>query len=78
MLEPGPRKLELATTIDGLLAVDPADLYPSLQPLTWPSLPVLPALAIALGSLPAWLAPPVRLPAAPARPTSRSPVEQPA
>lgn len=69
----------VAAVVIGVSAVDPADLYPSLQPLTWPSLPVLPALAIAIGSLPAWLAPPVRLPPLPAAPAPHPmSVEQPA
>jgi len=41
---------------------DPMQLVPSLQPLAWPDLPILPALAIALGVVPAWLAPPVDRP----------------
>jgi energy-coupling factor transport system permease protein len=50
-------------------ATDPAALHPSLQPLTWPSLPLLPALGVLVGLLPAWLAPPVHTPAtAPATP----------
>jgi energy-coupling factor transport system permease protein len=48
----------------GASAVDPADLYPSLQPLRWPELGVLPALAAAIATLPAWLAPPVAVRAA--------------
>jgi energy-coupling factor transport system permease protein len=47
-------------------AVDPGNLYPSLQPLRWPELGLLPAAAAALAMLPAWLAPPVTLPTAPA------------
>ncbi|GAA0727288.1 CbiQ family ECF transporter T component [Dactylosporangium roseum] len=39
-------------------AVDPADLYPSLSPLTWPRLGLLPAVAIVLAAAPAWLSPP--------------------
>lgn len=38
--------------------VDPADLYPSLNPLTWPQVSLLPMVAILAGALPAWLAPP--------------------
>lgn len=68
----------VAAVVIVVSAVDPADLYPSLQPLTWPSLPILPALAVILGGLPAWLAPPVRLPAAPVRTLPPSSVEQPA
>jgi energy-coupling factor transport system permease protein len=54
----------VASVVVGVSVVDPADLYPSLQPLQWPTLPLVPALAILLGALPAWLAPPTRLPAA--------------
>ncbi|WP_433619146.1 CbiQ family ECF transporter T component [Dactylosporangium sp. CA-139114] len=39
-------------------AVDPANLYPSLSPLAWPQLGVLPALAVVLAAAPAWLTPP--------------------
>lgn len=40
---------------------DPLLLHPSLYPLRWPDLPLLPLLAILIGLLPAWLAPhPVR------------------
>jgi len=40
--------------------VDPADLHPSLSPLTWPTLPLAPVIGILIGVLPAWLAPPVQ------------------
>jgi energy-coupling factor transport system permease protein len=36
---------------------DPMLLHPSLAPLTWPSLPVLPLAAVLLGLLPAVAAP---------------------
>jgi energy-coupling factor transport system permease protein len=36
---------------------DPLLLHPSLDPLQWPDLPVLPLVAVLLGVLPAWLAP---------------------
>jgi energy-coupling factor transport system permease protein len=40
---------------------DPLLLHPSLYPLVWPDLPLVPLLAILVGVLPAWLAPhPVR------------------
>jgi energy-coupling factor transport system permease protein len=39
-------------------AVDPGNLYPSLQPLGWPGLPVAGALGVLVAVLPAWLAPP--------------------
>jgi energy-coupling factor transport system permease protein len=40
---------------------DPLLLHPSLYPLVWPDLPVVPLVAILVGLLPAWLAPlPVR------------------
>jgi energy-coupling factor transport system permease protein len=36
---------------------DPLLLHPSLDPLRWPDLPVVPLLAVLVGVLPAWLAP---------------------
>lgn len=42
-------------------SVDPDNLYPTLQPLRWPTLGVLPALGALIGVLPAVLAPPVHL-----------------
>lgn len=38
-------------------ATDPTALHPGLAPLTWPSLPLLPAAAVLVGALPAWIAP---------------------
>jgi len=40
--------------------VDPGALTPSVQPLVWPALPAVPALAAAVGAAPAWLAPSAR------------------
>jgi len=40
--------------------LDPANLNPSLQPLQWPTLELLPLLAILAGALPASVAPPPR------------------
>ncbi|MEV0645371.1 CbiQ family ECF transporter T component [Phytomonospora sp. NPDC050363] len=51
--------------------VDPANLYPSLNPLTWPEVGLLPAAAILVGVLPAWLAPPPDLTQGIAEPTAR-------
>lgn len=42
--------------------VDPMQLNPSLEPLRWPDLPLVPALGILVGVVPAWLAPPVHRP----------------
>ena len=39
--------------------VDPNNLYPTLQPLRWPTIGALPALATMIGALPSWLAPPI-------------------
>ncbi|HST64776.1 MAG TPA: energy-coupling factor transporter transmembrane protein EcfT, partial [Mycobacteriales bacterium] len=38
--------------------VDPANLYPSLEPLSWPGLPLVGTAGVLLAVLPAWLAPP--------------------
>jgi energy-coupling factor transport system permease protein len=38
--------------------VNPADLVPSLSPLAWPQLPVVPMLGVLLGLLPAFVSPP--------------------
>jgi energy-coupling factor transport system permease protein len=38
--------------------VDPGNLYPSLDPLSWPGLPLGATLAVLVALLPAWLAPP--------------------
>ncbi|WP_111601067.1 CbiQ family ECF transporter T component [Streptomyces sp. Amel2xB2] len=57
--------------------VDPADLYPSLSPLTWPELGLLPALAVLAGLLPAWLTPPPAL-TRPCRPDGEQPRAHPA
>jgi energy-coupling factor transport system permease protein len=37
--------------------VDPEHLHPSLQPLQWPSLPLLSVAVVLIGALPAWVAP---------------------
>jgi energy-coupling factor transport system permease protein len=39
-------------------AVDPGNLYPSLQPLSWPGLPLAGAVGVLVAVLPAWVAPP--------------------
>jgi energy-coupling factor transport system permease protein len=36
---------------------DPLLLHPSLDPLSWPDLPLVPLVAVLVGGLPAWLAP---------------------
>ena len=41
---------------------DPASLQPSLVPLEWPRLAPLATIGILIAALPAWLAPPVRMP----------------
>jgi energy-coupling factor transport system permease protein len=38
--------------------IDPGNLYPSLDPLSWPALPLGATLAVLVALLPAWLAPP--------------------
>ncbi|GAB2895924.1 CbiQ family ECF transporter T component [Streptomyces mayteni] len=52
--------------------VDPANLYPSLSPLSWPEVSALPVLAVLAGLLPAVLAPPPPPPPPPAPPLPRS------
>jgi len=42
-------------------SVDPDNLYPTLQPLRWPTLGLLPAVAALIGVLPAVLSPPVEV-----------------
>jgi energy-coupling factor transport system permease protein len=54
----------VAAVVIGVSMVDPRALHPSLVPLQWPQLPVVPALAVVVGALPAWVAPPTRLPVA--------------
>lgn len=51
--------LTVAAVVLVAATIDPSDLYPSLQPLRWPDLPLLPAAAVLVGAIPAWLAPPV-------------------
>lgn len=41
--------------------VDPGNLYPSLEPLSWPGLPLAAAVAVLAAVAPAWLAPPPAL-----------------
>lgn len=57
--------VELAVAACGLaaaaglhLTTDPANLCPSLSPLTWPQLPAVPTVAILAALAPAWIAPP--------------------
>ncbi len=52
--------IAVAAVMVGASAVDPSSLYPSLQPLRWPELPLVPAAAVLAGALPAWAAPPAR------------------
>ena len=51
--------LTVAALMVVLGSVDPSALLPSIDPLQWPTLAAGPTLAILLGVLPAWLAPPV-------------------
>jgi energy-coupling factor transport system permease protein len=51
-----------------LARTDPPALNPSPQDLGWPALPLGAALAVLVGALPAWIAPPVSRPAGPSRP----------
>ena len=65
----------VAVVVVVVSVVDPTALYPSLVTLQWPSLPLVPSAAILLGVLPAWIAPPTRLPA-PRPPTVARPLER--
>jgi energy-coupling factor transport system permease protein len=66
----------VASVIIAVGMVDPVALHPILDPLGWPDLPFVPAVAILLGALPAWIAPPTRaLPVAATRAVAR-PMEQ--
>ena len=49
----------VAATMFVVGSIDPSNLSPSLQPLVWPSLPLVPTVAILVGLLPSWVAPPV-------------------
>lgn len=51
--------IAVATLVIVAGSTDPMGLNPSLVPLRWPSLPLLPTIGICIGILPAWLAPPV-------------------
>ena len=59
--------LGVATVLFVAGSVDPENLNPSLQPLTWPNLPLLATVGVLLGLLPAVVAPP---PADAAKPPS--------
>lgn len=68
------RAAEWVVALSGLVAaavvvvqatVDPAVLFPSFAAVRWPVLPLLPALAILVGLVPAWVAPPSLRPATP-------------
>lgn len=50
--------ITVATAMSVMGRVHPDNLNPSLQPLTWPTLPIAPVVVILLGALPAWLSPP--------------------
>ena len=61
------RRPETLVAGSGLLAaavlvltsrVDPGNLYPSLEPLSWPGLPLAAAVGLLVAAAPAWLAPP--------------------
>ena len=58
---------------------DPASLQPSLIPLEWPGLALVGTGGILVAALPAWLAPPTRMPieVTLGRPTARTPVVRP-
>lgn len=68
--------LLVAGVVIAVSVVDPNDLYPSLQPLSWPAVPVVPGVSIVLGALPAWLAPSTSASAGRPRATAHPAVEQ--
>lgn len=68
--------LLVAAVVVATSTVDPLELHPSLSPLTWPSVPLLPAAAVLLGALPAWIAPAPPHPRASTRP-ARAPQGEP-
>lgn len=55
----------VATGLVATVGFDPGALEPPVQPLTWPTLPIGAVVACLIGTLPAWLAPPVQLAAGP-------------
>ena len=58
--------IAVATVLYVTSSIDPSELNPSLQPLMWPQLPLVPTVAVLLGALPSVIAPPpVRVAAAP-------------
>jgi len=60
--------LLIAAGMTWLGRINPADLNPSLQPLTWPALPLAPVMVVlVLGGLPGWLAPPASVAPTPHR-----------
>ncbi|APU14673.1 MULTISPECIES: CbiQ family ECF transporter T component [Actinoalloteichus] len=50
--------LTAALVLTVTAGVDPANLYPSLSPLSWPTVTLPPVLGILAGVAPAWFAPP--------------------
>ncbi|MTV25510.1 energy-coupling factor transporter transmembrane protein EcfT [Nitriliruptoraceae bacterium ZYF776] len=49
----------VAVGVAAAAGLDPAGMYPSVDPLAWPHLPAAVTGVLLLGALPAWLAPPV-------------------
>ena len=49
----------VAAGLAAVAGLDPAGMYPAVDPLTWPHLPVAATAVMLLGAAPAWLAPPV-------------------
>jgi energy-coupling factor transport system permease protein len=48
----------VVVTLTWLAAADPLALNPSTSPLAWPALPLVALVAVMVGGLPAWIAPP--------------------
>jgi energy-coupling factor transport system permease protein len=47
-----------AVAVYAAASIDPANLYPSLSPLSWPGIPALATVGLLVAVLPAWLTPP--------------------
>lgn len=51
--------IAVAAGVFAVADLDPAGMYPAVDPLMWPHLPLAATAFVLIGALPAWLAPPV-------------------